>query len=198
MEYLIQYAGIAASIWIVIGVFFVALFYPNFSHSKQFCSELGAVGSPTQKLSPVINNYPLGFLFIAFGYYLIGAYATHLPTQIIGVMIIVHGLCTWVCGFFPMDADPYTTDPSLSCRIHSWSGVVMLLAFIIAPAVVIFSSMYPFPLRIFSIVCLLGCFFFSYKLANAFNAKTVPGLFQRLSYGAQILWLFGYSCFLVA
>ena len=197
---LLSYTGIVASIWIVVGIYIASLYYPKYSHAKQFCSELGAFGSPTQKLSPAINNYPLGFLFILFGYYLIVADSAHnpssiTPTTIIGAMVIIHGLCTWVCGYFPMDADPYTSKPTTSCKIHTWSGLVMLLSFIIAPAVVIFSSVYPIALRLFSFYCILGCFFFSYKLSGALKAKTHPGLYQRLSYGFQILWLFVYSLY---
>jgi len=195
---MIQYAGMTASVWIVAGIFIASLFYPNFSHSQQFCSELGAFGSPTQKLSPMINNYPLGVLFILFGYYLMGAYPSHMPTIFIGVMMIVHGLCTWVCGFFPMDADPYTSEPSNSCKIHSWSGAIMLFSFIVAPVIVVFSSIYPVFIRLFSLFCIAGCLYFSYRLAIAFKEKTIPGIHQRLSYGFQILWLFAYSFFVVA
>ncbi|WP_353372859.1 DUF998 domain-containing protein [Aliiglaciecola sp. NS0011-25] len=198
MDVIFSYAGIIASVWIVIGIYIASRFYPNYSHLKQFCSELGAFGSPTQKLSPVINNYPLGALLVVFGYYLIIAFQAHLPTVAIGVMVIVHGICTWVCGFFPMDADAYTQYPSKSCKIHSWSGLIMLASFIIAPLIVAFSSYYPLPLRVFSVVCVLGCFYFSYRLAKAFKIKTVPGLHQRLSYGFQILWLFVYSLCVVA
>lgn len=198
MESLIAYSGLLATIWIVVGIYTASLFYPNYSHSKQFCSELGAFGSPTQKLSPAINNYPLGLLFILFGYYLLSDYSAHLSTNVIGTMVIVHGLCTWICGFFPMDADPYTTDPSTSCKIHSWSGMVMLLSFIVAPAIVVFSSSYPSTLRALSLGCIIGCFYFAYKLAIAFKSKTNPGVHQRLSYGFQIVWLFVYSFFVVA
>ncbi|MEJ2762962.1 DUF998 domain-containing protein [Photobacterium sp. MCCC 1A19761] len=198
MESLIQYAGIVASIWIVLGIYIASLFYPNYSHATQFCSELGALDSPTQKLSPAINNYPLGFLFIVFGYYLVSTHAASVVIVAIGSMVIIHGLCTWVCGFFPMDADPYTATPSTSCNIHSYSGAVMLLSFIIAPAIVIFSSSFPFSLRTISFVCLISSLFFSYKLSLAFKAKTNPGLHQRLSYGFQILWLFVFSIFEIA
>lgn len=198
MDNLLQYTGAVASIWIVLGIYIASLFYPNFSHSRQFCSELGATGSPTQKLSPAINNYPLGLLFILFGYYLVSLEGASYATISIGAMIIVHGLSTWVCGFFPMDADPYTETPTTTCDIHSISGVVLLLSLIIAPAIVVFSSEYPMALRVISGVCLLGCFFFTYKLGMAFKAKTNPGLHQRLSYGFQILWLFVYSLFLIA
>lgn len=194
----IAYAGIIASIWIIAGVYIASLFYPNYSHSRQFCSELGAAGSATQKLSPLINNYPLGFLFILCGYYLISTYAENTATVAIGIMVVIHGLSTWICGFFPMDADPYTTTPTIPCQIHSWSGVVMLLSFIIAPAIAVFSDTYPTAIRVFSFICLLGCFYFSYRLSVSFKERTNPGTHQRLSYGFQILWLFVYSAFMIA
>lgn len=197
MESLIQYSAIAASIWIVAGIFIASLYYPNYSHSKQFCSELGAVGSPTQRLSPLINNYPLGVLFILFGYYLCNAYQEHIPTILIGSMIIIHGLGTWVCGAFPMDSDPFTTHPSTSGKIHLWAGIVMLLSLIIAPAIVVFSSLYSPVIRFFSLFCIIGCAYFSYRLSLALEAKTIPGTYQRLSYGFQILWLFAYSLFVI-
>lgn len=198
MENLIKYSGIMASVWIVLGIYVASLFYPNYSHVRQFCSELGAVGSPTQKLSPVINNYPLGVLFILFGYYLITAVLVSVVTIIIGVMVVIHGLCTLICGLFPMDIDPYTKKPSTICKIHYWSGTVMFLSFVLAPALLVFSDVYPLVLRLFSFVCIFGCCFFSYKLTQSFRRKTIPGLYQRLSYGFQILWLLVYSFFIVS
>ncbi len=197
MNAALPYTGIIASVWIVVGIYVASRFYPNYSHSKQFCSELGAFGSPTQKLSPAMNNYPLGVLFILFGCYVILTYQSHLPTTIIGAMVVVHGLCTWVCGYFPMDADAYTKTPSTSCKIHTWSGLVMLVSFIVAPLIVAFSSYYALSIRLISGVCIVGCFYFSYRLAKALELQTVPGLYQRLSYGFQILWLFVYSFFVI-
>ena len=198
MASFLSFTGVLASVWIVSGIYIASRFYPNYSHSKQFCSELGAFGSPTQKLSPAINNYPLGVLFVLFGFYLINLPLAHLPTTLIGAMVIIHGICTWVCGYFPMDADPYTATPSKSCKIHTWSGLIMLVSFIVAPLVVTFSSDYSFALRSVSAISVVGCVYFSYKLANALEQKTVPGLYQRLSYGCQIIWLFIYSLFVVA
>ncbi|WP_332308318.1 DUF998 domain-containing protein [Salinimonas lutimaris] len=116
----IAYSGLLACIWLVTGIYIASLFYPGYSHSKQFCSELGASGCPTQKLSPAINNYPLGILFVLFGCYVVFTFNDHLPTLCIGAMIIVHGVCTWVCGYFPMDADPYTKTPTSASLVHTW------------------------------------------------------------------------------
>lgn len=193
----IAYSGLIACIWIVTGIYIASLFYPGYRHSIQFCSELGASGSPTQKLSPAINNYPLGALFVLFGCFVIFKFGAHVPTLWIGVMTIVHGLCTWVCGYFPMDADPYTPTPTTASLVHTWSGLVMFLCFLIAPVLVSFSDYYPAMLRLISALSIMGCLYFSWHLATALKKKSRPGLYQRLSYGCQILWLFIYSLYLV-
>ena len=132
MEVLSAYSGAIAAVWIVVGIIVAAQFYPGYSHSKQFCSELGAHGSPTQKLSPAINNFPLSVWFTLFGSFLIGQGAGDVWLSLIGAMIIVHGVGTWVAGYFPMDLDPYTESPSRSCQIHSWAGLAMMLSLLVA------------------------------------------------------------------
>lgn len=99
---LIAYSGALASIWIVLGVIIASRFYPGYSHSRQFCSELGAAGSPTQRLSPAINNYPLGFLFSTFGCYILINSGDSDFSKITGAMFILHGVGTAIAGFFPM------------------------------------------------------------------------------------------------
>ncbi len=198
MESLIPYTGAIASVWIVIGIYIASLFYPDYNHAKQFCSELGALNSPTQKLSPAINNYPLGLLFVIFGLYLATLSSATSTTVVIGLMVITHGVGTWICGLFPMDSDPYTQTPSNSGKIHSWAGMGMLISLIVAPATAALSNTLPSSLRLFSIACILGCVFFSYKLALAYKAMSNPGLHQRLSYGFQVLWLFVYSIFVAS
>ncbi|WP_448548565.1 DUF998 domain-containing protein [Thalassotalea fusca] len=190
------YSGVLASVWIFFGVYIASLFYPNYDHYKQFCSELGAAGSPTEKLSPRINNYPLGIIFCMAGWYFWQLPEISFVMKIVGLMVIVHGMCTWVAGYFPMDADPYTKTPTKACNIHSWAGFIMLMSLIIAPIMVILmpeNQYFGYEFRIFTIGCLVATIYFMIKLANAFKNKTNPGLHQRLSYSAQLIWLSGLS-----
>ncbi|MFC3153463.1 DUF998 domain-containing protein [Litoribrevibacter euphylliae] len=197
MELFFAYSGAIASVWIVAGIYIASLFYPGYNHKTQFCSELGAFNSPTQRLSPVINNYPLGALFIFFGIFVLSE-SQFTSAFVIGLMVIAHGLGTLVAGYFPMDSDPFTQNPSNSCKIHSLAGVVMLLSLLVAPAFVVFENAYPSWLRIFSLACIFGCSFFSYTLAKSFKNKSNLGVHQRLSYGFQILWLFVFSLFVAS
>ncbi len=65
------YSGMIIPLWLFIGVTIAGLMNPGYSHVNQAMSELGVKGSTTHFISPLINNFPLGILFIAFGLYLI-------------------------------------------------------------------------------------------------------------------------------
>ncbi|MBT1064115.1 DUF998 domain-containing protein [Bowmanella sp. Y26] len=193
---ILLFSGLLAAIWMVVGVAVAASRYPGYSHSRQFCSELGAAGSPTQKFSPLINNYPLGILFCLFGYYLLTLPDAPGGLQWMGGLIILHGVATWVAGYFPMDADAYTATPSWHCQIHSWAGMLMLLSLLIAPLLSFTLSDSPYLpgwFQWFSLACVIATLFFTLTLAKAYKAQSNPGLHQRLSYGAQLVWLAGLS-----
>lgn len=193
LEIISLYSALSASIWIVAGVYIAGRCYPNYSHAKQFCSELGAAGSPTEKLSPLINNYPLGLLFCLFGWYVVQLENTAILIMLVGWLVMIHGVGTWIAGYFPMDADPNTKNPTLSCQIHSWAGLVMLLSLLIAPIFVAVSSYTSISFRLFSILCVCITCYFLVLLTQAFKQKGSVGTYQRLAYGVQLLWLSAFS-----
>ena len=194
------YSGLIATLWIFIGVYVASRFYEGYSHSKQFCSELGATGSPTEKLSPLINNYPLGFLFCFFGWYLAQLANVSILVNIVGWLVIVHGIGTWVAGYFPMDADPFTKHPTFSCKVHSWAGFIMLLSLVVAPILIAISptteviSLY---FRVFSIVSVIATVYYLFAMAKAIKLQSKLGTYQRISYGIQLSWLSVFSIALI-
>lgn len=196
LNQVLAYSGLLASIWIVVGVIIAGMKYEGYSHAKQFCSELGATGSPTEKFSPLINNYPLGLLFIGFGFYVGQLDSSSTLLVIIGLLIVVHGFGTWIAGYFPMDANPYSNSPTLSCKIHSLAGLAMTASFLTAPLLVAFSSFFTLNFKIFSVACLLASIFFMSALFRSYKAQGNLGTYQRLSYGAQLIWLSGLSIIL--
>jgi len=190
------YSGFIATIWIFSGVYIASRFYLGYSHSKQFCSELGASGSPTEKLSPIINNYPLGFLFCFFGWYLAQLSSVSVLVNITGWLVIAHGIGTWIAGYFPMDADPLTKNPTVNCKVHSWAGFIMLLSLLVAPILIAISptsETVPFYFRVFSIFSVVGTIYYLVAMAKAFKSNGNPGIHQRISYGFQLIWLSVFS-----
>jgi len=198
-EYLL-YCGIIATIWIVIGVTIAGRLYPNYNHIEQFCSELGASGAPTEKLSPLINNYPLGLLFCVFGMAIISEFSESALLLWVGIMVFIHGVGTWVAGDFPMDADPYTQTPTLNCKVHSWAGFFMLLSLLIAPLLMVFhrnTDVIPSMFTWFSLLCFIFSMYSLYVFKIAFKKRSKLGLYQRISYGIQLFWLCGLSYVLI-
>ena len=194
------YSGLIATLWIFIGVYVASLFYEGYSHSKQFCSELGATGSPTEKLSPLINNYPLGFLFCFFGWYLTQLSNVSILVNIAGWLVIMHGIGTWVAGYFPMDADPFTKHPTFNCKVHSWAGFIMLLSLVLAPILIAISpttEITPLYFRVFSIVSVIATVYYLFAMAKAIKLQSNPGSYQRISYGIQLSWLSVFSIVLM-
>ncbi len=194
------YSGLIATLWIFIGVYVASRFYEGYSHSKQFCSELGATGSPTEKLSPLINNYPLGFLFCFFGWYLTQLSNVSILVNIAGWLVIMHGIGTWVAGYFPMDADPFTKHPTFSCKVHSWAGFIMLLSLVVAPILIAISpttEITPLYFRVFSIVSVIATVYYLFAMAKAIKLQSNPGSYQRISYGIQLSWLSVFSIALI-
>lgn len=199
LDYVAQLSGLVATLWITFGVYVAAKFYPNYDHINQFCSELGATGSPTQKLSPRINNYPLSILFCLFGWAILTIEPSNLAFISAGTLIILHGIGTGIAGYFPMDRDPYTVTPSLNCKIHSWAGMVMFVSLLIAPIILAFSpesEQIPFWFRLFSVATVVVSIFFLVKMAKGFKQRSQAGLYQRLSYWVKLLWLSVFSVLL--
>lgn len=192
LDKIMALSGLIASIWITLGVYIAAKFYPGYQHRQQFCSELGAMGSPTQKLSPRINNYPLSILFCIFGIYIMQLPNNNLALFFCGLLIVIHGIGTWVAGYFPMDKDPYTEQPSTACKVHSWAGLFMLLALLIAPLLTTFTpeqTFFPDWFRWMSLLSVVLAAYYLFKMAKAVKVKTNVGLYQRISYWVQLGWL---------
>lgn len=200
-ESIAVYTGLIATIWLVIGIYVASLFYSGYSHATQFCSELGAKGSPTEKLSPLINNYPLGFLFCIFGWHLTQLANVSSLVNFAGWLVIAHGVGTWIAGYFPMDMDPFTKKPTLSCQIHSWAGLVMFFSLVAAPVLIAISpttDTIPLYFRVFSVFSVIAAVLFLYVMVKALKVQGNIGTYQRISYGFQLLWLSVFSLVLAS
>lgn len=184
--------GLFASLWLVAGVFITARHYPNYSHAKQFLSELGALQSPTQKLSPIINNFPLSFFFITFGIYLLSSSGL----IFIGYCVIFHGVGTLIAGIFPMDFGPYKKCSTMSCKVHAAAGFIMFISLLAGSTFAVFTTDFGVAFQVISAVASLFTLYFAFKLSKAFSNKDNVGLYQRLSYGCQLIWLSFLSVFL--
>jgi hypothetical membrane protein len=189
----LAFAGVLAPIWIVVGVFIAALFYPGYSHVNQALSELGAVGSPTQHLSPAINNFPLSVQFIAFGIAVCLAFRTSAAAVASGVLIAAHGIGTFVAGYFSCDPGCAMDSPSTSQIVHVSAGFIMFLSLTIANFIWAKIGNRVLNLRWFnqfSLACAVLSLVLIVLLVKVGESKIGYGLYQRLNYGFSLIWLF--------
>jgi len=189
----LAFAGALAPMWIVIGVFIASQFYPGYSHINQKLSELGAVDSPTHYLSPAINNFPLSVLFIAFGIAICLAFKTSKAALASGVLIVAHGVGTFIAGCFSCDPGCAMESPSTSQIIHTSAGMLMFLSLTIANFIWVKIGDRILNLRwfnFFSLICAVLSLVFLFLFISAEKSGLGAGLYQRLNYGMSLIWLF--------
>ena len=186
--------------WLVFGVFYAGSLIPGFDHANQFMSELGANGSVTERFSPKLNNYPVGILFIAFGYGIFKNYHSYKLRHLASMLFILHGFGSIGAGFFSCDLGCPIVGGSLEQNLHTLSGILMFGSLSLACLLWSFPSFelsdnpvfskYSFACFLAASVCLLISL-----LAYWFGSYA--GFFERLSYGILCTWLFVLSIKLI-
>ncbi|CAA0110980.1 Uncharacterised protein [BD1-7 clade bacterium] len=190
--------GLIAPIWLVIGVMLTATMYPGYSHMDQALSELHAMGSPVAAISPFINNYPLGALFIGFGVFVIG-YCRCWTARLSGLMIILHGIGSWIAGAFPCDVGCNPDSTLESQQIHGIGAVLMTVSFLIAPAMWVFLARQRSSVSWFgflSAATVVAQFIVFSPLATSLESGSDFGFYQRVAYAIPMVWLFIFAALL--
>jgi len=192
---ILRLTGVLAAFWMLVGVLFVSRKYPGYSHIDQVMSELGAVGRPTFRIHPIVNNFPLAALFIIFGISIVVGFSTNWHMVILGSLTALHGVCHIATGAFPCDEDLGVPTPSGTQIIHNVAGSVMLVTLLIAASLSAFSSSVVAPawFRGFSLGCLVVSLVFGVLMAKSLSTGHKIGLYQRVSYGALVLWVAVFS-----
>lgn len=120
--------GLLIPLWLLGGVWLTALAYPGYDHFQQAMSQLGAVGSPVQRWSPWVNNYPLAVLFILFALGLARRWHGSKVALSSAALVLVHGLGSLGTGWFACDPGCAPAQPSSSQLLHNLSGLLMFLS----------------------------------------------------------------------
>lgn len=183
--------GLLIPVWWCLGLLITGRFYPGYSHLTQAMGVLGAVGAPTHGLSPMINDYPLGLMFVVFA---IAVYFTPgLPRlgRLSAVLIALHGFARLFTGYFACDALCKPDVPSLSQQVHDLAGWVMVLSLLMASGLWCYLA---FQLRrrafgFFSIILTVAAVGSVPWMAAAAQMDLNVGLYQRFSYAVQVLWV---------
>ena len=186
--------GLVIPIWLFVGVSFIASKLPGYDHVRDLMSRLGEKGSITEAISPYVNNYPIGALFVLFGVGLIYGFRSA-GAKLGGVLFVSHGLLSIIAGVFPCDTGcPFTG--SYSQYVHTAAAFLMFLTCLLA--ILFIGNTFKTEngsaiMATFSYVIIMVSVF---ALALALYSSLyggLAGLFQRVSYGAVVIWVFVVS-----
>ncbi len=189
----LSYGGLLIPLWLLVGVIVAGSFYPGYSHYHQALSELGARGAPTEWLSPAINNYPLGLLFIGFGWAVARRFRDRSRAAVLsGWLIALHGIGSIGAGYFPCDVGCLPEASSLTQQLHFAAGGLMLVSLVVASGLWWRLSQPLLGRRWFgrlSLLCALAPLALLLPMALAVESGEGAGLWQRLGYGFSVLWV---------
>jgi hypothetical membrane protein len=163
---------------------------PQYSHSRQYISELGSVGRP---YAAVFNTWCVvyGILFAGFAV----AVGRTLNSRAVTIALLVIAATSVVGGFFPCDAG--CACQTSTARVHMFIGYVAFAAIILAPLFA-WSTMKGRAawrgyraLMLASVLALMvatawlgACHF-----AGREHAGCLVGTLQRLVMGIQYVWI---------
>jgi hypothetical membrane protein len=189
--------GIAPVLWVA-AILYSGSLRPEYSHSRQYVSELAARGTPTQHAMQVTGFLIPGLLIAAFGY-LLGITGRRTLVAIAASLLIVAGSAKAAAGVFLLDPCCQSAPPSFEEAIHNVAGAVHYFA--LGMAALIWSVAAP------QMLVGRGAWFRWYSVASVVCAIAAPpvliraglataadvGLFQRVSFGILNLWIFVFA-----
>lgn len=117
------------------GLFGVGALHPGYSHSRNFISELGAVGAPYRDLVHFGSVYPAAILTILFAYALTRLPGAGALARASGILLGISGLGFLVAGVFPCDPGCDFEAPSMAMLVHLAGAATMALCATLAPFV---------------------------------------------------------------
>ena len=167
---------------------------PDYSHARQYVSELAARGTPTQRVMQVTGFVIPGLLTAGFGLFM-GRTVRARRAGVAASLVIVSGLARAAAGVFPADPCCSSAPPSVDQQIHNVAGGVFYVTLLLAALMWSFSARQVLGPR--------SGWFRWYSLASAVLAVVLPpmligagvatagdvGLFQRASFGVLNLWM---------
>jgi hypothetical membrane protein len=192
---LLNVGGFIAPVLWAVAFLYSGSLRPEYSHYRQYVSELAARDTPTQHFMQVTGFVIPGLLIVGFGYVL-GVSARTWLAAFAASFLIVSGIARAVAGVFPLDACCTSAPQSASHEIHNVTGGVYYFTLTMAALMWTVASRQVFG-RHFG-------WFRWYSLTSVVLAIAAPsvllwmgaatsadvGLFQRVSFGLLNLWIF--------
>ncbi|MFN3754359.1 DUF998 domain-containing protein [Flavobacterium sp.] len=188
------WTGIISTLLFISTTIIAGLFYPGYSHTSQFISELYAVDAPNADVIRYYFYLPSGVLFFLFALSS-NASAPKSSLKTLGLFGIGfgYGIGTIVCSIFNCDigCNPKFVNPSLSQIIHNLMG---MLTYLVVPfsilAIAIASKKWNNANNFTTLSYLIAGVSFAFVLVlNVSLESSFKGLIQRIIEGSILIWV---------
>ncbi|MCF6264130.1 MAG: DUF998 domain-containing protein [Xanthomonadales bacterium] len=139
-RFLIIRLPLLSFIWLFLTVLLGGLTYPNYSHSSQFISELGATGAPYGALVNYLGFVPTE-IFILLFIFLASSILPKSRLMILGMTsIAIYAIALIIAAVFPCDFGCKPDEASISHNLHMSFGMIAYLFGIIGIIVLAIES----------------------------------------------------------
>ncbi|WP_434361806.1 DUF998 domain-containing protein [Parasalinivibrio latis] len=182
---------IVSFIWLAGTVIIAGLYYPEYSHSAQFISELGATGSPYGSYVNYLGFIPAELLIFAFVAFCYSAVPKTKQNRIGVALIGLYGTALSLAAIFPCDYQCRPVEPTLFHNIHMLLAVSAYMSVMVSMFILSsfdgYAKTFKIGTRTISVICIL------LFIALDPESKFV-GVYQRLLEGFIYVWFiyFGY------
>ena len=170
--------------------------FPNYSHTSQFISELGADGAPHARLINLAGFLPAGVLIIAFAFFAWRSLPRSGATAFGMIGLAFFALGYLVAVIFPCEGDCRPTEPTLSQAIHNLFG---LAGYLVAPPSLFFlgwqAQRWP-KARHLSVLGFIGAGLALLGLLFLSPHFKYVGIAQRILEGSVLLWIMACALYL--
>ncbi len=189
-------AGFIASLLFPLIILLTGALTPNYSHSSQYISELGAVGAPFHYLMNWLGIAPFGLLICFFSCSISFYLRPGIIAWIAGFFLLLSGLGFLIAGLFSCDVGCSFATMSQSQVIHNLSSMGGFIAAILASGILSLRLITMrnqkdliYPLYLTSLImCLLMVLSLTSMYFVGPNSSII-GLLQRCFIASLCIWL---------
>jgi hypothetical protein len=188
---ILSLGGVAGPVLFLLSAIISALLHPNYSHTTNTISELGARGTLYAPIMNYVGFVPAGLLLAAFGSSLMRVTPRHVLAVTGSALVILFGLGVAASGIISCDSGCPQSGGSLENTIHYGIGPISFIAMICAVGLLGYAfRWFPYlrPFSLYSFVTSALALLFLLSLVRSLEAGTLTGLWQRLMIVTLFLW----------
>jgi hypothetical membrane protein len=169
---------------------------PEFSHYRQYISELGERAGSTELLMRYAGFVPTGVMHVAFAMFLFSVFRCNRLAAWAALLIAVNGVARVAAGMFPCEVGCTAPHVLLIQQLHSLAATIGFFAFI--GAVLLWGiALKRYPglrdLRAYSFASAALALVFLLLMSWSDATRAGTGLYERLSSGVLSLWLLVFA-----